>query len=267
MSVLADFPVAALRLSEETTFALKQLGFDRIGQDTEVPRPLLAQRLGVELQLRLDQASSDVFEPISPTFSDRDDWGATVICRASSDGRRLPLRGNSAGEKGHIEVRSKPDAGARKLGLCFERVDGGFQFVPIGPAKPSRSSPHLTRLLRDRIDRIHPGLGVEAVRLTVFLDEPLAYSQAGSSLIGPQESYDLPPIVDCLANRLGVERIYRVIPAASSIPERTVSISDPLAVTQVSWPPSLPRPTRLLAPPQRNFDRLSQYLNAVNGSD
>ena len=85
----------------------------------------------------------------------------------------------------------------------------------------------------------------------MFVAEPLAYSQSVTSLVGQQDGFGLPPLVDCLANRLGVERVYRLNPVETDIPERAVSLAAPLASAEIGWPPSLPRPTRLLAPPQR----------------
>jgi protein ImuB len=59
--------------------------------------------------------------------------------------------------------------GARQLDLVFERVDGTTQVVRIGTARPTRDGGHLARLLDERIDRVDPGLGVEATsRVTIL---------------------------------------------------------------------------------------------------
>ena len=249
VSALADLPVTALRLSEETAHTLKLLGFDRIGQLIEAPRPPLAQRLGTEVQLRLDQACGEVFEPISPVPQSE-----TVEARLTFAEPLLTAEGFHCTIAMLVEkVTSRLEQtglGARKLGLCLERVDGSFQFVSAGTAKPSRNAPHLARLLRERVERIDPGFGVEAARLTVLLAEPLMYSQTKTSLTEQQDSPGLANLVDCLANRLGVERVYRLNPAESDMPERAVALAAPLAPVGVSWPPSLPRPARLLTPPQ-----------------
>ncbi len=248
-SALADLPLAALRLSEETVYALKQLGFDRIGQLAEAPRPSLATRLGTEVQLRLDQACGDVFEPISPIPQFE-----TVGARLTFAEPLLTAEGFHCTIAKLVErVTSRLEQkglGARRLGLCLERVDGSFQLVSAGTARPSRNAPHLARLLRERVERIDPGFGVEAARLTVLLAEPLVYSQTKMSEAGQQDNSGLATLVDCLANRLGVEQVYRLSAVESDMPEWTVSRVAPLVPVNVSWPPSLPRPARLLTPPQ-----------------
>ena len=72
--------------------------------------------------------------------------------------------------------------GARRLDLLFERVDGSIQCLRIGTARPSRDARHLARLLGEKLERVDPGLGVEAMRLVVPLAEQLAYAQASASL-------------------------------------------------------------------------------------
>jgi protein ImuB len=58
-------------------------------------------------------------------------------------------------------------------------------------------------------------------------------------------------VVDRLVNRLGVRRVYRAMPVESDVPERSVRKIGPLAPKSKSvWPCGLPRPARLLKPPQ-----------------
>jgi protein ImuB len=59
-------------------------------------------------------------------------------------------------------------------------------------------------------------------------------------------------VVDRLANRLGVERLSRVAPYPSHVPERAVERVPPLPVKQPSWvdDPAAPRPIRLLRRPE-----------------
>ncbi|MBU4435784.1 MAG: DNA polymerase Y family protein, partial [Alphaproteobacteria bacterium] len=55
-ALLADLPVAALRLDETATAQLPRLGLFRIGQILGLPRAQLAKRFGLHLTQRLDQA-------------------------------------------------------------------------------------------------------------------------------------------------------------------------------------------------------------------
>jgi protein ImuB len=72
-------------------------------------------------------------------------------------------------------------------------------------------------------------------------------------------------LVDRLANRLGPSRLYRIEPVESHVPERSVRRAPPFSAQVpsplpgrrpakprfgLSWPADLPRPVRLLDPPQ-----------------
>jgi protein ImuB len=111
--------------------------------------------------------------------------------------------------------------GARRLDLLFERVDGSVQAIRIGTAKPGRDARHLGRMLDERLERVDPGLGVEAMRLVVAAADRFGFEQVSTSL-GKQATPDIAPLVDRLTNRLGETRVYRIAPVQSDVPERSV---------------------------------------------
>ncbi len=248
-AALAPLPVAALRLPGEMVAALDRLGFSRIGQLAAAPRAPLARRFGPALLRQLDYARGAAFEPLEPvpprtlirqrlTFVEplsTAEAFATVIerlCRAVCTA--LERRGE----------------GARRLDLVFERVDGTMQLVAVGTARPVRDAPHLARLLRERIETVDPGLGVEAMTLWVPLAEPASPGQ-GDALAAQSGSADLAPLIDHLVARFGAAQVYRAAPVESDVPERSVARVAGLApATGRSWPQALPRPLRLLTPPQ-----------------
>src|SRR5690606_17529189 len=65
-ALLADLPLAALRLDDETVAALDRVGLKRIGQIMGAPRAPLAARFGRVLLRRLDQALGREEEAINP---------------------------------------------------------------------------------------------------------------------------------------------------------------------------------------------------------
>ncbi len=268
-AALAPLPIRALRLPDATVATLHRLGLTRIGQLMAAPRAPLARRFGAALLRRLDQALGQVFEPIVPLAPPAlitrrlafveplvsAEAFATAIARlARSVCRRLEQAG----------------LGARRLDLLFERVDGSVQAIRIGTARPARDPAHLARLLDERLETVDPGPGVEAMRLTLPLVEPFAQIQTAmaqtamaqtamaqttmaqtATLLDADAPPDLAVLLDRLANRLGAERIYRLAPVESDVPERAVRRIPPLAPpTRRSWPADLPRPARLLSPPQ-----------------
>jgi protein ImuB len=247
-AALAPLPIRALRLTDDTVATLHRLGLTRIGQLMAAPRAPLTRRFGATLMRRLDQALGQVFEPIVPLdppalISRRlpfveplftAEAFAVVIARLTrSVCRRLERAG----------------LGARRLDLLFERVDGSVQAIRVGTARPGRDPAHLARLLDERLETVDPGLGVEAMRLTLPLVEPFDQTQAATLL--DDAAPDLSVLLDRLTNRLGAERVYRVAPVESDVPERAVRRIPPLAPPgRRTWQADLPRPVRLLSPPQ-----------------
>jgi protein ImuB len=253
---LAPLPVAALRLPEDDAAGLCRLGLDRLGQLAFLPRAPLARRFGPELLLRLDQALGRVFELISPHFPPE-----LVQHRLAFPEPLLTAEAFApAISRLALAVCAKLELagqGARRLALLFERVDGHVQAVRVGTAKPSRDARHLGRMLDERLEEVDPGLGVESMRLVVLLAETLPWSQAENAALmpggatPPAATADVSALVHRLANRLGEGRVFRVALVESDVPERSARPVPPLAPpTGAGWLPSLPRPARLLDPPQ-----------------
>jgi protein ImuB len=147
--------------------------------------------------------------------------------------------------------------GARTLDLLLHRVDGSRQEVHIGTAQPVRSTAHLARLLTERIDSVDPGWGIERADLAATLTEALGakpvghLSLAGTGVDPAVDIADLAALVDILGNRIGHDRLYRLAPVESDVPERAVTRVAPLSPPAgMSWPPDWPRPGRLLMPPE-----------------
>ena len=176
-AAITPLPIAALRLPPETVGALRRLGFERIGQLAETARGPLVRRFGQQVALRLDQASGRVFEPIQPVVPD--DVVAhrllfiEPLLTAEAFGTVIDELLNTV--CGNLEAIGQ---GARRLDLLFERIDGSMQAIRIGTAAPSRHAAHLAHLLRERLETVDPGLGVEAMQLCVSLAETQAFRQA-----------------------------------------------------------------------------------------
>lgn len=117
----------------------------------------------------------------------------------------------------------------------------------IGTARPSRDARHLARLLDEHLEKIDPGLGIEAMRLVVPLAEPLHWQQDGDALT--ELAADISALVDRLSNRLGAERVYRMAPVESDVPERSLRRVPALASPGGTWSGPHLAPLRLLDPP------------------
>ncbi len=246
----ADLPVEALRLPPDVCASLRLMGFERTGLLIAASRAPLVRRFGVGLAKRLDQILGRVFEPIVPVvpegvFQARLTFVEPLLTAeafSSVIGRLTALVCADMEQAGR---------GARRLDLMFERVDGSVQAIRIGSARPGRDARHLARMLDERLEQVDPGLGVEAMRLVVSAADRVELTQTVASLSDRAATPDIAPLVDRLVNRLGDDRVYRMEPVESDVPERSVRKALPLSPRRgVNWPADLPRPVRLLDPPQ-----------------
>lgn len=240
-------PISLLRLPEKVVSDLWKLGFQSIGQLSATARAPLALRFGPEIGRRLDQMYGRMPEPIdpirTPDIVEVSKAFAEPIGAADTINRYVAdLVGKLVGE---LEKRGH---GVRRTDLIVEKVDGTRQAIRAGTARPSRDVAWLTKLLRDRTEKIEPGFGIERLSLVAAMSEPLEEVQKASSLV-EDEVTDVFPLIDVFASR--GQRVYRVTPVASDVPERSVRRLDPAAAAVgATWTQHWPRPVRLLARPE-----------------
>jgi protein ImuB len=249
-AALSRLPLAALRLPAETLDGLRLMGIEQIGALAAMPRAPLVRRFGALVTTRLDQAFGRAPEAIEPEFPPELIQARltfvepllTAEAFTTVIDRLVPAVCSAMERSGR---------GARRLDLLFEIVDGTTQAIRIGTARASRDTRHLARLLRERLERVDPGLGVEAMRLVVPRTDALVPVQAAARLrMEDAEEPDMAPLIDRLTNRLGTDRVYRVAPVDSIVPERSARRVEARDKAAGTWPEDLPRPVRLLDPPQ-----------------
>ncbi|WP_082366376.1 Y-family DNA polymerase [Rhizobium acidisoli] len=241
-------PLSSLRLPVEIVASLRTLGFATVGDLAATPRAPLTLRFGPEIGRRLDQMFGRIAEPIDPirpadlvevqkSFAEPIGAPETIEKYVSRLVRQLCLE---------LEKRG---LGVRRADLIVHRVDNTLQSLRAGTAKPVRDIAWLTKLFRDRIEKIEPGFGIDKLSLTAIIAEPLVDVQSASSLMEEQVT-DVTPLIDVLGNR-GGQRIFRVAPVASDVPERSVQRIAPTAdEIGATWPLHWPRPSRLLPHPE-----------------
>lgn len=240
-------PVSLLRLPPKIIGDLRTLGFRTIGELANTPRAPLTLRFGPEIGRRLDQMSGRLAEPIEPirtvelievsrTFAEPIGAAETINKYVG----RLVIR--------LVEALQKQGLGVRRADLIVDKVDGTRQAIRAGTVKPSRDVAWLTKLFRDRTEKIEPGFGIETLTLVAVMAEPLEEAQTASSLVDDTVT-DVSPLIDIYGNR--GHRVYRIAPVASDVPERSVrrisAAADPVGV---SWVHHWRRPVRLLVRPE-----------------
>jgi protein ImuB len=249
-AALAALPIANLRLEAGTIAGLRRLGLRTVKDLMRTPRAQITARFGAAPMLRLDQALGAVEEAI--------DWPRPPIewqerlAFAEPIGTAEDLRRAVAQLAGRLCRRmAEKDKGGQRFVASFFRVDEEVPRIAVGTALPVRDATYLAKLLGEKLDSVDPGFGIEVMSLEA---ETVALLRAPQSqLMAAQDpSERLAGVVDTLANRLGTERISRVAPYASHVPERAVQRVSPLPVKQPSWvdDPSAPRPIRLLHRPE-----------------
>jgi protein ImuB len=245
VEAVAALPVEALRLEPKILEALRRLGIDRIGQLAAMPRAPMVRRFGHAAALRLDQAFGHVFEPISPIIPE--ETLSQRLAFAEPIGRLEDLERMTARLATKLcRKLEKRSLGIRRLDLILRRTDRRDAALRVGTARATRDAPHLARLFDEQLGTVDPGFGIDEAVLVASRTEPLEERQ-----VGVEDGADLGRLVDRLGARLGQSRVYRLASIESRIPERSVKRIPALAPpTGVTWPARLPRPSRLLDPPE-----------------
>ena len=258
-AALRRLPVIALELEEEAALALVRAGLKTIGDMAVRPMAALAARFGGEAVERLRHLLGEVERPIvpihppAPVMAER--RFAEPVARTEY---ALAVLGELVAEAG---LRMEQEhVGGRRFVATFFRSDGLARPLSVETGQPVRDADAVIRLFRERIDGlsdpIDPGFGFDLIRLDVPAIEPLSAAQLkleGGAAAGVQVA----ALIDRLSTRLGRDRVSRLAPRDTHIPEQAqlalpaVETRTPVAAWPVSdagEPPA--RPLHLFDPPQ-----------------
>jgi protein ImuB len=251
-AALADLPVTGLRLDTGTVVGLHRLGLRTMRDLLRIPRAQITARFGALPVLRLDQALGAMEVAIDwprPPI----DWHerlAFVEPIGTPEDLARALSGLAERLCGRL---AEQDKGGRRFVARFFRVDEDVPQIAVTTALAVRDPGYLTKLLREKLDTVDPGFGIEVIALEAEIVAPLQAPQGRLSDLATTDATDrLAGVVDTLSNRLGSGLVSRVAPYASHVPERAVQRLPPLPVRQPSWvdDPAAPRPIRLLRRPE-----------------
>jgi len=269
--LVADLPVAALRIEAETIAALAQAGLRRIGDLLMRPRAPIAARFGADLVARLDAIFGRRGDPLSPRF----ETPAYLVERRFAEGiaRREDIEATISGLAHELcALLERHDEGAREIDVSLFRVDGVVKHLSTGTSRPLRDPKLVARLFRERIEAageegLDTGYGFDVVRLAAIRVERASMPQSALTIeaaaSGADHSADLADLIDRLGARLGWRRVLRFEQQETHIPEFAVA-AIPAAQTRGrvknNSDPKLPfsasanllptRPLKLLDPPE-----------------
>ncbi len=244
---IAHLPVTALRVDHATAEALSRVGLARIADLIPLPRAPLAQRFGQGLVMRLDQALGQHAEPVAAE-PDPPHFGVRITLPDPIGLQADVMAGLARLLDRLCDKLAATRMGARRVRLELRRVDRGVALVEIGLARPMRDPTRISALFAKGVDDIDAGFGIDAMRLTAPVVEPLAPEQLGGTTMRHEDA--LADLLSSLGNRIGFDRVLRLLPADSLIPERS-QILAPAAYSTAEPAPKRTgpdRPVTLFAP-------------------
>jgi len=233
-AALSAMPIEALRLSVETRALLRRLGFKSVGALLDKPRAPFAARFADELLRRLDQALGRCDEPLipvaaPPVYHSLNYLLEPIVSHQAILARACRLMHHLV----HVLVRD--EAGARTLRLSLYGVDGTVEAIDIGLTSPTRSVPHVARLIDLKLEALAAmrdgGFGFEAIGLAVTRAESMPGRQIEFNISAahspPQDDAERSAaLIDALRYRLGPDRVRQFEAIPRHIPECAETLTE-----------------------------------------
>jgi protein ImuB len=226
-ATLSAMPIEALRLSGETRALLRRLGFKSVGALLDKPRAPFAARFADELLRRLDQALGRRDEPLipvaaPPVYHSLNYLLEPIVSHQAILARACRLMQHLV----HVLVRD--EVGARALRLSLYGVDGTVETIDVGLTSPTRSVPHVSRLIDLKLEALaamyDDSFGFEAIGLAVTRAESMPGRQTELNVSAvhslPQDDAERgAALIDALRQRLGPDRVRQFEAVPRHIPE------------------------------------------------
>jgi protein ImuB len=211
-----------LRIADETTAILRELGIETIGQLQLLPRDDLTARFGDELLLRLDQltgAGREIIEPHREAAS----LATSCALEEPTGDRAVLLHVLSQLVKQLAQQLAARDEGA-VLVVCLLRCKNA-EVVPlrVGLLQPSASPRQLLELIELHLESLKLADEIDRVEIRAAVVGRLGERQG--ELFADHwtsDPHQLAVLVNRLSSRLGDERVLRADLRTSPLPERTV---------------------------------------------
>jgi protein ImuB len=252
MEAILPLPPAALRLDPMVVQRMQKLGLYQISSFIRMPKSNLRRRFGDGLLLRLRQAlgqEEEFIQPIVVVAPHQERLPCMEPIRtATAIGIAIQRLLESLCKR--LQTEGK---GVRKAILTAYRIDGRIERVEIGTSRASYQIGHLYKLFELKIDQIKPALGIELFVLEAMLveDVDLVQEKLWADHHGVEDK-GITELLDRLAVKIGESSIHRYLPQEHYWPERSLKLATSIQErTDVTWCRDRPRPTQLLAHPQR----------------
>ena len=250
--MVRTLPVAALECQDEDTTALRRAGLKTIADVANRPSLLFTARFSSAFTMKLACVLGEEDRRISP-LRKPSPYRAERRCAepvASHDVITSMLGALAADVRDQLRARGQ---GGRVFEGTFFRADGAVRRIRVETSRPTRDPDVILRLYRDRLDALadplDPGFGFDLIRFEALRAEPWGESQASLDAQG-KEGEEISGLIDRLGAMLGRERVMRLQPVDSHIPERAQTVV-PASASEVSqtWAMYSPHGYELYRPP------------------
>jgi protein ImuB len=240
--LLATLPLAALRVPDAVIAKLRRLGIRKIGEFSTLSRGEIRAGFGADILLKLDRLLGRAPEALR--------FLAEPAVWREVEYHAEPLQSPEQLQAALGRLTAKLCAGLAEaeqgfagLIVGFHRVDASLIEDRIGFAAPTRDAPHIIRLLVERLNRVDPGFGVEAIVLKAEA-APLVMAQAAlGGAIAPRYAQTIDRL-------MGWVQLSRFAPDQTHIPEYAAH-RVPVTTPEAQFPAvPYPRPLRLFERPE-----------------
>jgi protein ImuB len=251
-------PTAALGLPEQAEAGLRRAGLKLLADIARQPRSTVAARFGMAALTALDRLEGSLVRPLAPRrsrpalrFEQR--LAEPVLTADGADAVLETLYARAARRLQRLGL------GGRRFVATLNRADGAVHTLAVDSGRPIRDAGAIARLFAERIaglaDPLDPGFGYDCITLSVPRTEPLGSGQPGLEPTAGADAEDLADLIDRLSIRFGPDRLLRLHPVDSNIPERAGRRPPARDAPPPAWPVAEPaetplRPMFLLDPPE-----------------
>jgi protein ImuB len=223
-----EMPIAALGLDEAVVGDMARAGLRRVGDLAMRPRAPISARFGAEVLAKLDALNGLARDAISPRFAAPDFSAerrfASPIAHVDAVMATLARLADDL-----VVLLERQAKGVRLVELVLYRVDGDIRRIRVGAGRPLNEARAIARLFVERLaggaeDEIDAGFGVDLMRLSCLVAEPLAPSQREwERAFEAERATQLADLLDRLSARLGPSRVTRQTLVDAHIPEQAVA--------------------------------------------
>ena len=227
-----DLPLAALGLDDKTVADMARAGLKRVGDIAFRPRAPITARFGAQPMARLDALKGLDRASIAPRFAAPDFCAERRFTSPVQTVEAIEASLRKLADD-LVVLLERQAKGARRIELSLYRVDGNVRRILVGASRPLNEARAFLRLFAEKLaslqeEAIEAGFGVDLIRLSCLMAEPLEPSQAElERAYEAERTRALADLIDRLGARLGVRAVTRRERVEAHLPEQAERVRRP----------------------------------------